>query len=151
MNEKRQDIIIGRAFAVLSALGYAVGAVLAKQGITHLTSPLTGSAVSLLAATLVMGMIAGRRYEGNLGKKKASILFFFLAGLAAGAGALSSFIALSMAPVVIVIPIQNTYPLFALIFARIFLTKMEKISFRLILGTMFVVGGVALITIGKSM
>jgi len=145
-----KNIVIGRTFAILSAMGYAVGAVLARQGVIDLTSPLAGSAVSLLAGTLVMGMIMGRRLESNLRKKKRSVIFFFLAGLASGSGALSSFFALSLAPVVVISPIQNTYPLFALLFARIFLSRLEKISFRLALGAVFVVGGVALITLGKA-
>lgn len=150
MNTERKDIIIGRSLAILSAMAYAVGSVLTRQGVTSLTSPLAGSAVSLLAGTLILGMIVGRRLESNLRKKKASAFFFFLAGLASGSGALSTFIALSMAPVVIVSPIQNTYTLFSLLFAHLFLSRLEKISFRLVLGTIFVMGGVVLITIGKA-
>jgi uncharacterized membrane protein len=150
MNEKRSDIIIGRTFAMLSALGYAVGAVLNRQGLTHLTSPLVGSLVSTLSGTLVLGLIAGRRLESNLWNRKTHILFFFLAGIGSSIGALCSFFALSMAPVVIVNPINNTYPLFALFFSRLFLSRLEKISLRLVAGTIFVVGGVTLITIGKG-
>ena len=150
MNEKRRVIIIGRTFAILSGMAYAVGAVLTRQGITDLTSPLVGSAVSLLAGMLVMGVIMGRRLESNFRKKKMSVLFFWLAGLASGFGALSNFFALSMAPVVIVSPIQNTYPLFSLLFAQIFLGRLERISFRRVLGTVFIVGGVTLITMGKA-
>jgi drug/metabolite transporter (DMT)-like permease len=58
---------------------------------------------------------------------------------------------LHLVPVVIASPIQNTYPLFALLFARIFLTRMERISLRLVLGAVFVVAGVALIAIGKTL
>ena len=150
MNKERKNILIGRTFATLSAIGYGVAAVLTRQGLMDLTSPLAGSAVSLLSGTLAMGMIVGRELESNLRKKKIYILFFLLAGLASGSGALSSFFALSNVPVVIASPIQNTNPLFALFFARIFLSRLERISFRLVLGTFFIVGGVTLITIGKG-
>jgi len=150
MNTERRDIIIGRTFAILSAISYAVGSVLTRQGLTDLTSPLTGTAVSLLAGTLVMGMIVGRRLESNLIKKKASVFFFLLAGLASGSGAIATYFALSTTPVVIVSPIQNTYTLFSLLFAHLFLSRLERISFRLVIGSIFVVGGVALITIGKA-
>ena len=149
MKEKRKDIIIGRVFALLSALAYGIGSVLTRKGVTGLTSPLVGAAVSMLAGTLAMGMIVGRGLDTNLREKKASVLFFLLAGLASGSGALLGYFALSLAPVVIASPIGNTYPLFALFFARIFLSGTEKISFRLVLGAIFVVGGVALITVGK--
>ncbi|MFH1489415.1 MAG: EamA family transporter [Pseudomonadota bacterium] len=150
MSEQKKDLIIGRTFGLLSAMGYAVGSVLARQGVTGLTSPLVGSAIALLTGTFVMGIIAGRRLEINLTKKKRAAFFFFLAGLASGSGALLSFFSLSMAPVVIVSPIQNTYPLFALLFAWLFLRRMERISFRLVLGAFFVVAGVALIALGKT-
>lgn len=150
MSDQKKDMIIGRTFGILSAVGYAVGSVFARQGVTELTSPLVGSAISLLAGTIVMGVIAGRRMERDLTKKKRAVFFFFLAGLASGSGALLSFFALSMAPVVIVSPIQNTYPLFALLFAWLFLRRLERVSFRLVLGALFVVAGVILITLGKT-
>jgi len=150
MSEQRRDLIIGRTFGICSALGYATGSVLARQGVISLTSPLVGSAVALLTAGLVMGILAWRRPEKDLRNKKMGILFFFLAGLASGAGALLSFVALGVAPVAIVSPIQNTYPLFALFFAWIFLRRVERISLRLFMGAFFIVGGVALITLGKG-
>ena len=150
MKEERKNILIGRTFALLSAIGYGVAAVLTRQGLMDLTSPLAGSAVSLLSGTLAMGIIGGRQLESNLREKKKYLLFFLLAGLASGSGALSSFFALSKVPVVIASPIQNTNPLFALLFARIFLSRLERISFRLVLGNFFIVGGVTLITIGKG-
>jgi len=151
MSEQRKDIIIGRTFAILSALGYGIGAVLAREGVTNLTSPLVGSSVALCAGALAMGMIAGRRPERDLRKKKTSVLFFLLAGLASGSGALLGFFSLHLVPVVIGSPIQNTYPLFALLFARIFLSRMERITLRLVLGAVFVVAGVVLIAIGKTL
>ncbi len=72
-----------------------------------------------------------------------------LAGVASGCGIWSSFLALSMAPVVIVSPVQSTSPLFALLSAWLFLGRLETITFRLVLGTIFVVAGVILITMGR--
>lgn len=150
MNEKRRDIIIGRTCAILSALGYGMGSVLNRQGIILLTTPLVAASVSTLAGTLAMGILAGRRLEGNLRNKKRAVFFYFLAGLSSGLGALSSFFALSTTPVVIASPIHNTYPLFALFFSQIFISRLEKISLRLVVGTVFVVGGVVLITLGRG-
>jgi len=62
---------------------------------------------------------------------------------------LSGLFPLSLVSVVIAGPIRITYPLFALLFARIFLGRVERINPRLVLGATFVVGGLALIAIGK--
>lgn len=146
----RRDIIIGRTFAFSAALAYAVSSVLVRQGLAGMAPPLVGAAVSLLAGGLVMAMIGGGRLEGNLRQKKGSVVFLLLAGVAAGCGVLASFLALSMAPVVIVSPLQSTSPLFALLSAWLFLGRLETITFRLVLGTIFLVMGVILISIGKG-
>ena len=97
-----------------------------------------------------MAMIVGGRLEGNLRQKKGSVVFLLLAGVAAGCGVLASFLALNMAPVVIVSPLQSTSPLFALLSAWLFLGRLETITFRLVLGAIFVMIGVILITIGRG-
>jgi uncharacterized membrane protein len=147
---KRKEIIIGRAFAFSAALAYAVSAVLVRQGLAGMAPPLVGAAVSLLAGGLVIAIIVGGRLESNLRQKKGSVAFLLLAGVASGCGVLASFFALSVAPVVIVSPVQSTSPLFALVSAWLFLGRLETITFRLVLGTIFVVTGVILITIGKG-
>ena len=150
MNKTRKEIIIGRTFGILSAVAYAVNAVLVRKGLADMASPLVGASVSLLAGALVLSMFVGMRPESNLIKKKTSVLLLFMAGLASGVGALSSYFALSKAPVTIVSPIQSTYPLFVLLWTRLFLSRFEKISLRLVLGTFLVVGGIAMIAIGKG-
>lgn len=146
----RRDIIIGRTFALSAALAYAISAVLVRQGLAGMTPPLVGAAVSVLSGGLIIAIISSRRLESNLRQKKGSVVFLLLAGTAAGCGVLTSFLALSMAPVVIVSPLQSTSPLFALLSARLFLTRLETITFRLVLGTIFVVTGVILIAIGRE-
>ncbi len=42
------------------------------------------------------------------------------------------FFALPIAPVVVAGPLMNTHPLFALLWARLFLGQLERITFRLV-------------------
>ena len=60
------------------------------------------------------------------------------------------FLALDRAPVVLVAPLTGTYPLVSILLAYIFLKRMERLSWRTLLGAMLVVAGVALIAIGRQ-
>ena len=145
----RRDTIVGRTLGIGAALAYGVSAVLVRQGIADMTTPLVGAAISLLSGTLVMAAIGVKSRESNLRQKKRSVAFLLIAGVTAAAGILSSFFALSMAPVVVVSPLQSISPLFALLWSYLFLGQLERITLRVILGTLLVVGGVALVAIGR--
>ena len=145
----RRDTIIGRTLGIGAALAYGVSAVLVRQGVADMTTPLVGAAIALLSGTLVLAAIGVKSPESNLRQKKRSIAFLLIAGIIAAAGILSSFFALSMAPVVVVSPLQSISPLFALLWSYLFLGKLERITLRVILGTILVVGGVALVAIGR--
>ena len=56
---------------------------------------------------------------------------------------------LSVGPVVVVAPIASTYPVWALIGAKIFLRDVEKITMKTVIGILSVVAGTAAIHLGK--
>ena len=57
--------------------------------------------------------------------------------------------AISIGPVVVVAPIAASYPVWALIGAKLFLRGVEKITFKTVLGILSVVAGTAAIHLGK--
>ena len=149
MNTKR-DFTIGMTFAFSAAIAYGISAVLIKQGLANLAPPLVGAAVSLFAGTIVLAFIGLRKTGGNLRQEKRSVGLLLIAGIFAGLGIMCNYFALSMAPVTVVTPVTSTNPLFALILSHFFLGRLEKITLRVVLGTILVVAGVALITIGRA-
>lgn len=146
----RRDAIIGRAFGIGAALAYGISAIFIKQGVSGMAPPLVGAVLSLFAGTLALTIIGARNLTPKLIQDKKAIGFLFLSGFANSLGLLSSYFALTMNPVVIVVPLQSTHPLFILLWGFLFLGRMEKITPRLILGSVLVVSGVALITIGGT-
>ncbi|MFC1957230.1 EamA family transporter [Chloroflexota bacterium] len=146
----RRDVIIGRAFSIGAALSYGASSVLIKYGVAGLAPPLVGAAVALLSGTLLLATIGARHIDRtSLTQNRRAIVFLLLSGVMAGLGILSSFFALSLAPVVVVTPIQNIFPLFALLGAYLFLGHLERITRKLVLGSFLVVFGVILVTIGR--
>ena len=146
----RRDAIIGRAFGIGAALAYGTSSVLIRQGVAGLATPLVGAAIALFSGTLSLAIVGARDLRADLAQKRRSIGLLLISGVTAAFGVMSSFFALSMAPVVVVSPLQSTSPLFALLWSHLFLGKLEKITLRLVLGSILVIAGVALITIGKS-
>lgn len=149
MNTKR-DIIKGRAFAIGTALAFGINAVLIRKSLAGTTPPLVGAAIAFLSGTLILAITGMGNYERNLRQKKRSVTFLLIAGAIAGLGMVANYFALSMAAVVIVAPLANTTPLFALLWSHLFLGRLERITPRVVSGTVIVVIGIALVTIGRS-
>jgi len=145
MNIER-DRILGRIFAIGAAMAYGVVAVLIRKGVGDLTPPLVGAAIALLSGTVFTGITGAKGLGSDIMQRRRSVGFLLASGVAAGLGILASFFALSMSNVVIVSPLQSTNPLFSLLLSYLFLRQLEKITFRVVIGTLFVIAGVALIT-----
>ncbi|MFC2069751.1 EamA family transporter [Chloroflexota bacterium] len=148
MNEKR-TALIGIAFGLGAGIAYGVCNVLIKYSVGEISTPLVGAAVSLLIGTVCLSVFGMRGIRTDLVKNRKGLVYMLMAGLAASCGIVASFFALSMAPVVVISPLQGTNPLFALLFSWLFLGRLEKITVRIILGTVLIVGGVILITLGR--
>ncbi|MBU2608088.1 MAG: DMT family transporter [Chloroflexi bacterium] len=146
----RRGLIIGTAFSIGAALAWGVTAVLTRQSLGGLTPPLTGATVALLSGTLILGAISIKAREPDLKRKKRAIGLFVIAGAAAGSAVTMYFFALSMAPVAIIAPIAYSYPMFALLLSYLFLGQLEKITMRIVVGTIAVVAGIALVIIGQA-
>jgi uncharacterized membrane protein len=58
-------------------------------------------------------------------------------------------LSLSLGRVVVVAPIAATYPVWALIGAKLFLRDVEKITFKTVVGILSVVAGTVAILLGK--
>lgn len=146
----RRTTITGIVFGVVAAMAYGVSSVLIRKGTTTMTPPLVGAAIAMLAGTLTLLIFKARDLKPILSQNRRASGFLMLSGVAAGLGVLSSFFALSQAPVVIVSPIQSTSPLFALLWSALFLKRLERITPRLLLGSVLVVTGIVLITLNPT-
>ncbi|MFC1921237.1 EamA family transporter [Chloroflexota bacterium] len=149
MSEKK-SVIIGMVFGLVAGIAYGFNSVLVRYGVGELAPPLVGAAVSLLTGTIVLGIFGIRGVRTSIKENGKGVRFMLLAGLTSACDITASFFALSIAPVVVVSPLQSTNPLFALLFSWLFLGRLEKITPKLILGTVLIVSGVILITLGRT-
>lgn len=140
----------GYLFAFGAALAYGGSQVMAKR-IVGEVPPLIGSAFGLMFGALILGVVAAPSIAHGGRAPRRSYVWAALAGLASSAGIILLFLALDRAPVVVVSPILAVNPLIAIVLGQLFIRRMERLTWRLVLGAMIVVAGVAVIAVGRSL
>lgn len=140
---------IGLAFPLSSALLVGFGYLFRKMGLNVHNEPISGIAVAYLSSltiyTLIIVMSTSMRRSISL--DRLSFQLFWKAGLIMGAGHLCGYYALRYGDVSLVASLMNVEPFFVFLFAHILLKEMEKITYKLVIGTLIIVIGISLITI----
>ncbi len=145
----RKDALAGRVFGIGAGLSYGVSSVLIRYGVGDMTVPLVGAAIAISSGTLGLFLFGGRGVKVSFVERKKSVLLLLSSGVVSAGGIISSFFALSQAPVTVVSPLQGISPLFALLWSWLFLGRLEKITRRLVIGSVLVVAGIILIVVGR--
>ena len=142
--------LLGCLIGLTAGAGYGSSNILAKQIVSDYAPALVGVAFSLLFGGAAMVVLAGRDVLSIPKIPGKSLLILGLAGLSAAGAVTSLFFALSRARVIVVSPLVATFPLVTLILAHIFLQRLERITWRVLLGTSLVVAGVILVILGRG-
>ena len=144
---KRLGFRLGQlSLPLLSAVCFGVVAVLRKLGLSD-TSAVVGSAINVTTALVAYTafLLASGRPEIMVCRGR-SLAYFAVAGLAENLGVFMNVVALSMGRVSVVTPLYGTAPIFVLVLAPFFLRDVERLTTRVVMGTLLIVFGVYLIT-----
>ncbi|PYM74750.1 MAG: hypothetical protein DME03_12900 [Candidatus Rokuibacteriota bacterium] len=144
---KRLGFRLGQlALPLLSAVCFGVVTVLRKLGLSD-TSAVVGSAINVTTALVAYTafLLASGRPEIMVCRGR-SLAYFAVAGLAENVGVFMNVVALSMGRVSVVTPLYGTAPIFVLVLAPFFLRDVERLTTRVVMGTLLIVFGVYLIT-----
>lgn len=148
MTESRR-LTLGYGAALVSALGYGAGAIVARHVVTEYASPMTTTAFSLVFGAVLVGLPFAGHVRRDIATAPARAwVMVGLAGLTAALGVSFFFLAIDNAPVVVVAPVTGAYPLIAIFLSFLFINRMERVTWRTLLGGLLVVAGVTLIAIG---
>ncbi|MBI4297156.1 MAG: DMT family transporter [Chloroflexi bacterium] len=142
----------GYLYSLAAAICYGSSAVLIRQGMSsELAPPLVGATLSLFWGTLALlpQTVTTARTFSHVPRR--AYLFFVLSGITSSIGMMSNFYALSLAPVVVVAPLTSINPLVTILWAHLFLKRLEKVTLRVVLGAALVVAGVIIITLGRAL
>src|SRR3989475_456803 len=131
---------------LLSAACFGVVAVLRKLGLAE-TGAVLGSAINVTTALVAFTafLLASGDWEA-MACRGRSLVYFVAAGAAENGAVFMNVVALSLGTVSVVAPLYGTAPLFVLFLSFFFLRGVERLSRRLVLGTLLIVLGVYLIT-----
>ena len=149
-----RGVLIGFGLALVAAASYGGTNVIAKELTEEYGSPLMVSAFGLLFGVILLWPLAGSRTVREVRESKGNMTFVLSAGfsgLAAATGVIALYFALQRADVTVVSPIVSTNPIFTLILAQIFISRMENLTKWLFLGVGVTVAGVAIVTVGSTL
>jgi uncharacterized membrane protein len=129
----------GITFALLSATGYGFSPILVRVGLEGkgLGASLAGGLVAYTAATAVMAllMLWPGQLRHVLAVKRESAKWFTLSGLLVWLSQMFLYMAMSIAPVTVVSPINRLSILFRLYFSRLLNPRHEMFGGGVIVGT----------------
>ena len=131
---------------LMSAACFGVVAILRKLGLSH-TGAVLGSAINVTTALIAFTALLLASGRGDaMACRGRSLVYFVAAGVAENAGVFLNVVALGIGTVSVVAPLQGAAPIFVLIMSFFFLRDVEKLSGRIVSGTLLIVLGVYLIT-----
>jgi uncharacterized membrane protein len=139
-------------YPVAAATLFALSTNMRKIGLMLIESPVVGAAItSLVSLVTLLVFIFFSKVSGSnawaVDLNSQALKYFGFSGFISSIAFLLYFMALNSSYVVKIQPIAGSNPLFALIFSSIFLKDMERIDNRIILATLLIVSGIALITL----
>jgi drug/metabolite transporter (DMT)-like permease len=135
---QRRDLL----FPVLGALGFALRDIVSRWGLGAFPHP---ALAAVAATTTSMVFIAGfaLRRRDALWANGTGLRFLALAGLCEALGSLALWSALTAGSVSAVSPLVHSQPIFTVALAVFFLRDLERVTWRVTLATLAIVGGVA--------
>lgn len=139
----------GVSEAVASALVFSVGNVLTRSAAVGVGS---AAAANLLADLFALPMLLvalklDRKGPGFAGTDGRTWRLLAATGAVFALASYTFFVALSVAPVVYVIPLSSSSPLFTIVFSLAAIRGMEHVDKRLVLGAVLAITGSALVAV----
>jgi uncharacterized membrane protein len=141
----------GYFWGLLSATGYGLSPILVRLGLEGkgLAVSVAGNLVASLAATVVMGLflLPPRQLAHALAVGREPAKWFTLSGVLVAISQLFLYMAMSIAPVTVVSPINRLSILFRLYFSRLLNPQHEVFGGKVVLGTIVSLAGAMVLSL----
>jgi len=141
----------GYFWALMSATGYGLSPILVRIGLEGkgLAVSVAGNLVASLAAVTVMAvfLLPPPRLRHALAVGRESAKWFTLSGILVAISQLFLYMAMSIAPVTVVSPINRLSILFRLYFSRLLNPKHEVFGGKVVLGTVVSLAGAVVLSL----
>jgi drug/metabolite transporter (DMT)-like permease len=139
----------GYLFAALSVTGYGISPLFIRAALenTSIGTSLAGGFISYVAATLVIMLLWLKpgQFQHVLAVNHQSVKWFLMSAIFVGLSQMTRYMALSLAPITVVAPLQRSASLFRVIFNWLINRQYEIFERRLLVGIFIsVLGGMSL-------
>ena len=144
----RAQMVEGYTFGALSAMGYGASPLFIRAAIGGTGLGIVGALISYAAATLVLmaGLVQPSRLSSLRNMDRTALWWFLLTAVTSFFAQMFRYVALDLAPVTVVTPLQQLSAIFGLIFAFMFNRRMESFTPRVLIGIVLsVLGSVAVV------
>jgi drug/metabolite transporter (DMT)-like permease len=148
-NNKKQ-VYIGLASAVAAAAAYGATQTIARSVVTGVASPAVSATWTIFFGVLFLFIMSIKNLKTDIKAPRSAFLMMALAGICSSFGVFFMFTALSKTPVTIASPIGAINPLIAMALTHLFLQKMERVTLRMVGGSILVLIGVTIVIIGRA-
>jgi uncharacterized membrane protein len=135
----KKDLI----FPVMAGAAYGLAHVFRKIGLNINHDPMMGVVVqnvTALSFSLPLALFKKNNKPVTINYRK-TWLFFGMSGIFSVSGQLMMFYALNVGSVIIVSPLSAISPLFIIVIAGIFLRKVERVTWKIVLGAGLIISG----------
>lgn len=152
----RPNLTEGYLYAVLSSLGFGISPILIRMAfnVRNIAAGVAGGFISYVAATIVVILLLLVPRQSEFGDSvrldTESTKWFVIAGLAVCFSQMLRYMALAIAPVSVVTPIQRLSLVFRVYFGRIVNPHHEMFDPRVILATTISLVGAVALTISTN-
>jgi uncharacterized membrane protein len=136
-------------FPLLAGACIGISQVLRKMGLNVMPEPILGVTVQNAAALAFSPLLVlSQRNQGRQASDfRKALVIFSVAGFTVVASQMCFFYALHLGTIVVVSPLNALSPFFVLLLTRIFLRKLEKVTWKIMLGSALIVGGTMVLTL----
>ncbi len=149
-----KESLLGYLFGLLTSLCWAISPIFINLGLQEFNSSIWGTAIGVSTAALIylIWLLINRKKFTIKESSSSALRWQILGGVMSGLGIMSRNIALSTAPVAIVLSLASIPSLFTLFLGPLLAGSdfRERISLKLILGILTIIVGSALVITGRT-
>ncbi len=141
----------GYIFGLVAGICYGAWSIIAKTAITEFDiPPLLFAATAFFFGTIIFSPILAYDLPRALRSSRRAVVLFALSGVGSGSAIVALSFALEKGDVSVVAPIVSISPLITLVLVRLFLDRLERVSWRLVTGALIVVAGTVMVVVGDK-
>ncbi len=153
ISDERRRAILGYTASLGAAFCYGSVTLVGQKIVSDYSSPMVATSFSMILGTIMVAAIFQRQIRSDFAARapRKAWMFVALAGCASAWGVSFWYLAIGVAPIVLVAPLVGVSPIVSIALTHLFLQRMERVTWRTVIGALLIVCGVTLVIIGSQL